>query len=52
MRAIGISMLLNGLTNIGVMYFRKELEFNKQFVYQLSGTLADLVVATTAALLL
>ena len=52
MRAIGVSMLLNGLTNIGVVYFRKELEFNKQFVYQLSGTVADLVVATTAALLL
>jgi lipopolysaccharide exporter len=52
MRVIGISMLLNGLTNIGVVYFRKELEFNKQFVYQLSGTIADLVVAVTAALLL
>ena len=52
MRVIGISMLLNGLTNIGVVYFQKELEFNKQFVYQLSGTVADLVVAITAALLL
>lgn len=52
MRVIGVSMLLNGLTNIGVVYFRKELEFNKQFTYQLSGTIADLVVAITAALLL
>jgi O-antigen/teichoic acid export membrane protein len=52
MRVIGISMLLNGLTNIGVVYFRKELEFNKQFAYELSGTIADLVVAVTAALLL
>jgi len=52
MRVIGLSMLLNGLTNIGVVYFRKELEFNKQFIYQLSGTVADLVVAITAALLL
>jgi len=52
MRVIGLSILLNGLTNIGVVYFRKELEFNKQFIYQLSGTVADLVVAITAALLL
>jgi len=52
MRVIGVSMLLNGLANIGVIYFQKELEFNKQFIYQLSGTLADLVVAITAALLL
>lgn len=52
MRVIGVSMLLNGLTNIGVVYFQKELEFNRQFVYQLSGTVADLVVAVTAALLL
>ena len=52
MRVISVSMLLKGLTNIGVVYFQKELEFNKQFVYQLSGTVADLVVAVTAALLL
>lgn len=52
MRVMGISMLLKGLTNIGVVYFRKELEFNKQFVYQLSGTIADWAVAVTAALLL
>ena len=52
MRVIGVSMLLRGLTNIGVVYFQKELEFNKQFVYQLSGTIADLVVGITAALVL
>jgi lipopolysaccharide exporter len=49
---IGISTLLNGLTNIGVIYFQKELEFSKLFVYQLSGTVANLIVAITAALLL
>lgn len=52
MRVIGISVLLNGLTNIAVVYFQKELEFNKQFVYSLSGTLADVIVAIPAALLL
>lgn len=52
MRVIGIALLLKGLTNIGVVYFQKELEFNRQFAYQFSGTVADLVVAITAALLL
>lgn len=51
-RAIGISILLQGFTNIGVVYFQKELKFNKQFVYQLSGTLADFVVSVSAALIL
>jgi len=51
-RAIGLSVLLQACTNIGTIRFQKELEFNKQFVYQLSGTLVDFIVAVTAALLL
>jgi len=51
-RVIGISVLLRGFSNIGVVYFEKELEFGKQFFYQLSGTLADFVVAVSAALIL
>jgi lipopolysaccharide exporter len=52
MRVIGISMVCSGLTNIGVVYLQKELEFKRQFIYQLSGTVADLIVAVTAVLLL
>jgi len=52
LRVLGLSMLFQGFANIGVVYFQKELEFHKQFVYQLSGTLVDLVVAISAALLL
>ena len=51
-QVIGFSILLQAFTNIGVIYFQKELEFNKQFVYQLSGSLADFVVAISAVLLL
>jgi O-antigen/teichoic acid export membrane protein len=51
-QVIGLSVLLQSFTNIGVIYFQKELEFNKQFLYQLSGTLADFVVAVSAALIL
>jgi len=52
MQVIGFAMLFQAFTNIGVIYFQKELEFNKQFIYQLSGTLADFVVAVSAALIL
>ncbi len=51
-RIIGFSILFQAFTNIGVIYFRKELEFNKQFIYQLSGTLADFIVAISAAVIL
>jgi lipopolysaccharide exporter len=51
-RVIGLSFLLRAFTNIGTIYFQKELEFNKQFLYQLTGSLADFIVAVTAAYLL
>ncbi|MCK5306301.1 MAG: lipopolysaccharide biosynthesis protein [Candidatus Omnitrophica bacterium] len=51
-RVIGLSILFQSFTNIGVIYFQKELEFNKQFVYQLSGVLTDFIVAVSAALIL
>ena len=51
-QVIGLSALLQGFTNIGVIYFKKELEFNKEFVYQFAGTLADFIVAVSAVLIL
>ena len=51
-QVIGFSVLLQAFTNIGVLYFQKELEFNKEFVYQFAGTLADFIVAVSAVLIL
>jgi len=51
-QVIGLAVLFQAFTNIGVIYFQKELEFNKQFIYQISGTLADFIVAISAALIL
>ena len=51
-QVIGLSILLQAFTNIGIVYFQKELQFNKQFVYQLSGSLADFIVAVSTALIL
>jgi len=51
-QVIGFSVLLQAVTNIGVIYFQKELEFNKQFIYQFAGTLADFIIAVSAVLIL
>lgn len=49
MQLLGISILLAAATNVGTIYFRKELEFNKQFFYQISGTITDVTIAITLA---
>ncbi len=51
-RLIGLSIFLNGLTNVGVVYFQKDLDFKKQFLYQFSITISDFVVAILAAVIL
>lgn len=52
LRVLALAQVFKGFTNIGVVFFRKELEFHKQFIYLFSGTLANLVVAISAALIL
>ena len=51
-RVIGFSVLFQAFTNIGIIYLQKELEFNKEFMYQFVGTLADFIVAISAVLIL
>jgi lipopolysaccharide exporter len=48
-RAIGLAMLARAFTNAGVVYFRKDLDFKRQFVWQSVGRIADFVVAVVAA---
>lgn len=48
-KIVAISSALQGFTNIGVIYFRKNLDFFKQFIFQISGILADFIVAVTLA---
>lgn len=51
-RVVSFSVLIMGLQNIGIVYFRKELQFNKQFVFEFSGRVADVLVAIIAAVIL
>lgn len=50
-QVIGFSPLILGLQNPAVMYFQKNLNFHREFIYQVGGRLVDLVVATTIALI-
>jgi PST family polysaccharide transporter/lipopolysaccharide exporter len=52
LRAIAVSPLLVGLRNPGIVYFKKNLEFHKQFVYRMSGSLLNFVVALGVAFLI
>ena len=51
-QVIGLSILLKAFTNIGTVFFQKELEFKKQFIYEVSGTLTDFLVAISSVLIL
>ncbi len=52
LQVIGLSMIFRGLTNPGVVYFLKEMDFKKQFFYSFSGTVADFSVAIGAVFVL
>ncbi|SFH79171.1 lipopolysaccharide exporter [Halorubrum aquaticum] len=50
-RVIGLGPLLFGLRNPGIVYFRKDLEFHKEFVYQVSGGIVQFAVGVGYALI-
>lgn len=50
-RVIGLTTLLYGLRNPAVVYFRKDLEFHKEFVYQTSGGFVQFLVGVSYALI-
>ena len=51
-RVIALSTLIQGWSNIGRIFFDKELDFGKKFIYEAGGTVVDFVVAISAALIL
>lgn len=48
---VGVTVLVRGFMNISIIYFQKELKFHKQFAYEFSGILTDLVVTVILALI-
>ena len=45
LRVISVSPILLGLRNPATVYFQKNLEFHKQFAYQISGSMLYTIVA-------
>ncbi|HET7325350.1 MAG TPA: lipopolysaccharide biosynthesis protein [Halococcus sp.] len=50
LRVLALSPLLSGLQNPGLLYLKKDLRFDKQFAYTLSGTVFYVIVAVGYAL--
>lgn len=51
LRVIALTPLLLGMRNPGIVYFQKGLQFHKEFVYRLSGSVAIPIVAIGYALI-
>lgn len=51
LRALGFAPLIFGLRNPGVVYFQKDLDFQREFVFKISGAGAQLLVAVVYALI-
>jgi len=49
LRVISLSLVLQGLRNIGVVYFRKNLDFQKQFVLDIVSLMAYICVVIPLA---
>ena len=44
-RVVGLSFLIQGFTNIAVVLFQKELNFKKQYLFEVSGFAFDFLVS-------
>lgn len=51
-KIIAFVPLINGVTNIGVVYFQKDLEFKKKFLFRIGGSLIGTFVTLYLAFLL
>ncbi len=52
LRVFGLILVFRGMKNIGVVYFRKELQFQKKFVLDLSKSLPSFIITVSLAFLL
>jgi len=51
-RVVSLSVLLSGFANIGIVYFQKDLEFDKQFGFEWWASLAEFALTVLLAFLL
>jgi len=51
-KVTSISMLLAGFRNVKILFFQKELEFKKQFIYVFTATIVNLTIAISLSFIL
>ena len=51
-QVLGLVTFLQTFANIGVIFFNKELEFDKVFIYRFAGISTNFIVAVAAAIIL
>ena len=51
-RAVAFCFLFNGLRNVGIIYFSRELEFHKRFVCEIGGVVSGFVVSVSLVFIL
>ena len=49
-RVVALSYLLYGFMNVGVLYFEKNLQFHRQFIYEATAHIVDVAVSLLVAL--
>ncbi len=49
LQILAATFILAALGNIGTIYFQKELEFHRQFAWQIAGTIIDFIVSVALA---
>lgn len=49
-RVLAVVASIKGLVNPAIIYFRKQLEFRREFIYQVSGTVANVAVGIGIAI--
>jgi len=52
LRLLAVSIFIRGFTSLGVVFLRRDLQYNKLFVYSMSNTIVELVVTIICAILL
>ena len=52
LQVIALSLVFQGLRNVGVIYFRKNLDFHKQFAFEIIPGIANILVAIPLAFIL
>lgn len=51
-KVIAISVAIMGFRNIGIIFFQKEMQFEKHFKYEIAGSFIDLIISIYLAFLL